>query len=96
MGRSDILAVLRVYKETMGERYGITALGIFGSFARDTATDDSDVDVCVCMPDPDPFKLVHLKEHLEQSLKRHVDIVRIRDVMNPVLKQRIERDAIYV
>ncbi|WP_347404991.1 hypothetical protein [Nodosilinea sp. LEGE 06152] len=45
---------------------------------------------------PDLFAMVHLKKHLQTVLQVPVDILRYRSTMNPVLKQRIERDAIYV
>jgi predicted nucleotidyltransferase len=78
------------------ERYGITALGIFGSVAREQATDTSDVDVVVRMRDPNLFTLVHVKETLEEALHEHVDIVHYRERMNGLLKRRIDGEALYV
>ncbi len=42
------------------------------------------------------FALVHIKEDLQDILSKRVDIVRVRDKMNPFLKNRIEKEAIYV
>jgi len=47
MSRSDILKILTKFKENHAEEYGILSMGIFGSVARDQATDESDVDVVV-------------------------------------------------
>ena len=58
-----------------------------------TAT--SDIDVIVEMP-PDLFQLIGLKQELEELLDRPVDIVRYREQMNRFLKERIDREAIYV
>jgi predicted nucleotidyltransferase len=68
----------------------------FGSVARDEAKDGSDVDVVIRMKTPDPYFVVHIKEALEQRLDHHVDIVRLREKMNSFLKQRIEKEAVYV
>ena len=45
---------------------------------------------------PDPYALVHIKEDIQDRLGVPVDIIRVRPKMNQQLKQRIERDAIYV
>lgn len=96
IGRDEALAVLKSFKGEFAERYGISALGIFGSVARAQATGTSDVDVVVKMRDPNLFTLVHVKETLEEALHEPVDIVHYREQMNSFLKSRIDRDAIYV
>ena len=96
MQREEILSVLNVYKKDFSEKYGILELGVFGSVARNEAGDESDVDICVKMKTPDPFCLVHIKDDIEQRIKKHVDIIRIRGKMNPCLRQRIDKEAVYV
>ncbi len=96
MSRSDILKILKEFKEKHAEEYGILLMGIFGSVARDQATEKSDVDILLKTKTPDPFNIVHIKEALEEKLHHHVDIVRLRDRMNPSLKTRIEKEAVYV
>jgi predicted nucleotidyltransferase len=96
MNRSDLLHRLENFKKINGEKYGILAIGIFGSYARNQASKMSDADIVVKTKTPDPFAIVHIKEELEGELKIPVDIVRLRENMNPFLKQRIEKEAIYV
>ena len=96
MSRSEIIQTLKLFKEQNAEEYGILDLGIFGSVARDEADKDSDVDIVVKIKTPDPYIIVHIKEDIEGKLQLPVDIVRLRDKMNPFLKKRIERDAVYV
>ncbi len=96
MNRDEILSFLRDYKVRCADRYGITSLGVFGSVARGDIREDSDVDIFVTMRTPDPFALVHVKNDLEQALGRHIDIVRLREKMNPFLKERIEKEGINV
>ena len=95
MRREVALKVLREHKREFEERYGVTRLGIFGSVARDEATDESDVDVVVEMA-PDLFGRVSLKEELETILGARVDLVRYWRRMNHYLKRRIDREAYYV
>jgi uncharacterized protein len=91
----DVLAVLKKTKPEFSETYGLIDIGVFGSLAKGEARPDSDVDIVVKMKKPDLFSVVHIKESLEEYLHCSVDIVRYRDRMNPYLKTRIEKDAIY-
>ncbi len=94
--KEEYLDILRKYSDLKLKVYGIVKIGIFGSVARNEQTEDSDVDVCVEMQKPDMFSLVHIKEDLQQLFGRSVDIVRLRDNMNPMLSKQIQRDGIYV
>jgi uncharacterized protein len=96
MKRDDILIFLSDFKRNYSEKYGIVEIGIFGSIARDEAREDSDVDICIKTKTPNPFILVHIKEDIEQRIQKHVDIVRVREKMNPFLKTRIEKEGVYV
>lgn len=96
MMRDQILHILYNYKQEHAEQYGIQSLGIFGSVARNEAFPDSDLDICIVTDTPDPYILVHIKEELEKETHQKIDIVRIRDKMNPYLKARIDSEGIYV
>lgn len=96
MNRLEIISAIKFFKSENAENYGINALGIFGSAARDEIGAESDVDIFIETDTPDLFVLVHIKEELEKILHQRVDIVRKRKNMNPFLKKRIERDVIYV
>jgi len=96
MSRNDILTILKEYKHAFAEKYGILAMGVFGSVARGTYREDSDLDIYVSTITPNPFALVHMKEEIEERVHRRVDIVRLREKMNPFLKERIEKEGIHV
>ena len=96
MNRDEILSVLREFKMKHAEKYGILSLRVFGSVARGEIRETSDVDICVSTKTPDPFLLVHFKLDVEDRLGRRVDVVRFREKMNPLLKNRIETEGIYV
>lgn len=94
--KAESLDILRLYKQQMAEKYGIIRLGIFGSVSRNEQREGSDLDVCVEMKEPDGFILLNIKHDLEDLLNCKIDIIRLRDNMNVLLKRNIERDGIYV
>lgn len=96
LNQEDILNYLKTYKALKGDEYHIKRLGIFGSYARNEASENSDIDIVVDFEKSTMFGLVAIKEDIEEYFKHHVDIVQIRDKMNALLKSRIQRDAIYV
>ena len=96
MQRELAINLLKTFKENNQQKYGIEALGLFGSTARDEAKLTSDIDVCIKTQKANLFELVHIKQELEELLSTPIDIVRVRDKMNPFLKNRIQKEAIYV
>lgn len=96
MTKKFILDFLQAHKDELSQKYALTKIGLFGSFARDEATEDSDIDISIETNIVDPYKFVHLKEELSVALKKPIDLVRFRTSMNPYLKESILKDAIYV
>ena len=88
--------LLEMFKARHGAEYHLRALGYFGSYARNTATPESDVDIVFDTDAPNLYLTVMMKQDLEELLGRPVDVVRLRERMNPRLKQRILREARYV
>ena len=86
---SEILSLLRRYKPTAQKKYGMTKLGVFGSVARGEQKPGSDVDICYEGKAPSLLTLDLIKTELEQLLESEVDLVRVRDNMNSLLRQRI-------
>ncbi len=96
MTRSEILETLKQYKRENSKKYGINSIGIFGSYSKGQATEESDIDVVIETQYPDLYMLVHIKEELEQLFNKSVDLIRNKENMNPYLKKHIARDAQYV
>ena len=91
----EYLQLLQAYKLQSAIRYGISRIGIFGSVARGEQQEGSDVDVYVELSSPDLFSLVHIKDELQQLFGCPVDVVRLRDNMNELLKRSIIEEGIY-
>ena len=89
-------ALLATFKERRGAEYRLSALGYFGSYARNTATPESDVDIVFDTDVPNLFMTATLKQDLEESLGRPVDVLQLRGLTNSRLRARIEREAVYV
>jgi predicted nucleotidyltransferase len=96
MIQNDVLRMLSQFREERQDEFGIVRIGVFGSAARAQMAGKSDVDVVVELADPDLLTLVGIKQELERLLHRPVDVVRYRENMNDFLKQRIDREAVYV
>jgi uncharacterized protein len=98
MSRDQALRQLRAESERI-KRFGVTALYLFGSTARDEAGPDSDVDLFV---DPDSnydrfgfVELFRLEAMLADGLGRPVDLTT-REGLHPRLRPDIEREAVQV
>jgi hypothetical protein len=96
MDRKTILLCLADFKRTRGSEFDLKSLGVFGSVARGDAGDRSDIDIVFGTANPNLLRTAALRNELESLLGKSVDIVRLRDHMNPRLKASIERDAVYV
>ena len=88
----EYLSLLREYMRKNAAKYGISRMGIFGSVARGEQHEGSDVDICVEIDRPSIF----IKEELEKLLKCPVDVVRLRNNMDELLRGCINKDGIYV
>lgn len=94
--KNEYIQLLHSSDKLLTQQFGVRSLRLFGSVARDEHTSASDVDICVETETPNPFLIMDLKEYLENLFGCSVDIVRFRENMNPYLKERIEKEGIYV
>ncbi len=96
MSRAEILKILKAFKKNCAERYGIISLGLFGSAARDENQSGSDVDVVIKLKKQDLFNIIGIKQALEEMLHTNVDVISYRETMNSFLKNRIDKETLYV
>ena len=92
----EIIEFLKLHRTFFETEFSVSKMGIFGSYARGEARDDSDIDIVVELKKPDLFCLIGIKQTIEEEFGGKVDIVRLRENMNLTLKKRIEKDVIYV
>lgn len=97
MKRDDVIHILQEHQSELAERFRVKSLALFGSVARDEATDGSDVDLLVEFASP--VGLLHLvgtAQYLEKVLGvSKVDLVLRRAVL-PELRELIFAEAMNV
>jgi len=94
--KEAIIAFLKKRKSSFAAEFSVEKLGLFGSYARGEEHKGSDIDIVVELGKPDLFYLIGIKQAVEDAMGVKVDVVRLRNDMNQVLKKRIEKDVIYV
>ena len=97
MKRESIVAAIRSQEAAL-RKVGVASLALVGSSARDARRDDSDVDVLIDVADAESFSLmdrIDVMHLLGDRLGMAVDVSR-RDTLNPVIRERMVRDAVRV
>jgi uncharacterized protein len=96
MKRDDILKILADHHEELRQQFGAKSLALFGSVARDEATETSDVDLLVEFERPvGLFGLFALQDHLEQLLGCSVDL-GTPDSLKPRIRSHVLAESIHV
>ena len=90
----NILNYLKEHYSEFKSKYNVEQIGLFGSYARDEATENSDIDIFVKMK-PSLFDMVAIKEQIENDLNRKVDIIREHKNIKPIFLKMIQKDLIY-
>lgn len=97
--KNILLSRLREKLPYLKQAYGVARIGVFGSFAHDTADGHSDVDLVFEFERPIGFQFVELAEYLEQYLDRNVDILTpdgVKSIRVNGVIQNINNSIIYV
>src|SRR3989304_2056367 len=99
MRREDIIAKLKDAEPKL-RKFGVAALYLFGSYARDEARADSDVDVFV---DPasdtslDFLNYMDAYETIRKSVGEDIEVgYSTRDGLSPYVRANVENEAIRV
>jgi predicted nucleotidyltransferase len=95
MTKEDILDFLRLHKDELKHDYKLSEIGLFGSYAKDKADENSDIDIVIKSEKKDFFIREDLREYLERHLQKPVDIGYF-DSFRDYYKKKIEKDIIYV
>ena len=96
--REEILDILRREIPFISQTYRVKRVGVFGSFAKDCAKDQSDVDIVVEFEKPIGLKFISLAEYLEKKLNRKIDLLTkegINSIRNDEIAADIKRNIIY-
>ena len=94
----EILDFLTRNKQFFRDKYGITRIGLFGSYARREQSPDSDVDLIVEFEQDTPnlYDVKRsVKEYIKEKLKLDVDIAREKYI-KAIYRDSILKETIYV
>lgn len=93
MERSEVLGLIAGQRDVL-RGMGVVRLELFGSTARNEATDSSDVDILVSFDRPiGLLKLASVQAFLEDLLHHRVDLVP-REALRPAIRDRVLAEAI--
>jgi predicted nucleotidyltransferase len=94
--KEDLLSLIRAHREQI-EAFGVSRLGIFGSFARGQPREESDVDVLVeFLPGHKTFNaFIHLAFFLEDLFGRPVELIT-PESLSPYIGPHILSETEYV
>ncbi len=96
MRRKDVLHMLNQHLPALRRRFGVLEIAVFGSTARDEASDRSDIDVLVSFEAGARvgfFALAELKEYLEHVLGRPVDLLTPAS-LDPRIRARVLKEVV--
>jgi predicted nucleotidyltransferase len=95
LSRTEIEAKLRMIKPELTDKFHVSRIGYFGSFAFDRQTENSDLDLLVEFSEPIGWKFFTLEHFLEQSLGIAVDLVT-KNALKARIKESILSQVQYV
>lgn len=94
---NELINYLKNHKTLLRERFGVTRLGVFGSFAEEAQTISSDIDMVVEFEKgkKNIHSFLELKRFLEKELSRKVDL-GFEHSLKPIVRESVKDKIIYV
>lgn len=92
----EIIKLLRAKKQELKDKYALTELGLFGSYARGDYNENSDIDILVDFSTHiDGFRYIKLAHELEDLLQQKIDMVSRKGIKEKYLPF-VENSLIHV
>jgi len=96
MKRDAVIRILSEHGQEISERFAVRRLALFGSTARDEASERSDIDLLVVFEGPATLRgYMGLKQYLEDLLQHSVDLLT-EPAVRKELRPHVERDLVDV
>jgi predicted nucleotidyltransferase len=93
----EIVAYLKKNKRFFYDRFGVTRMGIFGSFVRGEQTRSSDIDMIVEIEKgrKNIHSFLQLRRFLQKELAKKIDL-GFEHSLKPTVRDKIKEQIIYV
>jgi predicted nucleotidyltransferase len=96
MNLEEVLDKLSELMPVLREKYNVSEMGVFGSYATGEQREEGDVDILVEFNGPmSLFKYVELQGLLQDRLNKKVDLVHKKGI-KPLIKDRIINQTVYL
>lgn len=93
--KSDILAKLKELKPILYRDYAVKEIGLFGSYATLSNTDESDIDILIELEKPIGWKFFSLEIYLEKVFNKKIDLVT-KSALKEQIKDEILKNVNFV
>lgn len=99
MDKLMLINLLKNSKEQLADKYGISQLGLFGSYATGQQNSESDIDLIYHLKPGSKIKLaqrVELENYLTELLQNQkIDLVNGKYI-NPIIEFDMKKTVVYV
>jgi len=95
MTKNDILETLKKEKLYLQETYEVDKIGLFGSYAKDTQTQDSDIDIYVEFKHKTFRNIAGLWVYLEEIYNKKIDLLHKHKRSKGAIFESIQKEVIY-
>ena len=92
---SNIIETLKLHKNHLTKKYGLSIIAIFGSYGREQQTGNSDVDILVDFDRPIGIEFIDLADELENITGKKIDLV-CKEALKPRQLAYLEKQLLYV
>ena len=97
--RQKILELLQAKSPYLAAEFGVSKIGLFGSYLKGQPDETSDIDIIVEFERPIGFRFFELVDYLEDLLGRRVDVLTPAGIQNIRIKRvakNITESVVYV
>lgn len=99
MTREQIIKILHGQLGYLQAEFSVEKIGLFGSYGKGTAREDSDIDLVIEFSRPIGFRFMELAEYLEKLLGAPVDILTpagVEGIRVPQVAAEIQDSVVYI
>jgi predicted nucleotidyltransferase len=93
--KTEIISFLKSHKNEFKEKFGVEKIGLFGSYARNEANENSDIDIVIESNQKDFENREKLRIFLESYFGISVDIGYLSSLRG-FIREEISKELVYV